>query len=67
MFLSEYEMVRLKRSQSGLEAGAVGTILMGLPVSPDCYTVEFADKSGVTIALLTLYDDDLEPLSATDP
>ena len=60
---SEYEMVRLKRPQSGLESGAVGTIVMAYDSVQPGYEVEFADATGVTIALLTLYDDDLEAMA----
>ena len=60
---SEFEVVKLKRPLSGLEAGAGGTILMVYDSVPPGYTVEFADQDGVTLALLTLRDDDLEPLT----
>jgi len=43
---SEYEVVRLKRSQSGLAAGAVGTILMVYQYPRIGYEIEFVDKSG---------------------
>jgi hypothetical protein len=57
---SEFEVVRLKRDQSGLKAGAKGTILMVYEFPRVGYDVEFLDESGHTLALLTLYDEDLE-------
>ncbi len=60
---SEYDVVKLKRPLSGLEAGAVGAILMVYDSVPPGYEVEFTDQDGVTLALLTLRDDDLEPVT----
>ena len=59
---SEYDVVKLKRAHAaqGLEAGAVGAIVMAYDSLPPGYEVEFTDSRGVTIALLTLHDDDLE-------
>jgi Domain of unknown function (DUF4926) len=62
---AEFEVVGLKKSQSGVEAGATGTILMVYQSPRIGYEVKFLDKSRHTVALLTLYDDDLEPLSAS--
>ncbi|OYN77148.1 DUF4926 domain-containing protein [Mycolicibacterium sphagni] len=60
----EYDVVRLLRSlpQYDLSVGAQGTVVMvyrdqGLPPA---YEVEFADDDGVTQALVTLKDDDVE-------
>ena len=61
---SEYQSVKLKRPFSGLSAGAIGTIVMVYDFVPPGYEVEFTDGGIVTLALLTLHDDDLEP--ATD-
>jgi uncharacterized protein DUF4926 len=57
---NEHEVVRLKRGQGGIQAGTIGTIVMVYPADPPAYEVEFADENGVTTALLTLRDDDLE-------
>jgi hypothetical protein len=60
---SEYQMVKLKRPLSGLQAGAIGTIVMVYDFVPPGYEVEFTDGGIVTLALLTLHDDDLEPVT----
>ena len=60
---SEYEVVKLKRHLSGLKAGAIGTIVMAYDSVPPGYEVEFTDADGVTLMLLTLHDDDLEPVT----
>jgi hypothetical protein len=56
---NEYQMVRLKRPTSGLAAGTIGTVVMVYTDPMPGYEVEFCDKDGFTLALLTLYDDDL--------
>ena len=58
---SEYEVVNLKRPQSGLSAGAIGAIVMVYDSVPLAYEAEFTDPRGMTVAVLTLRDDDLEP------
>jgi hypothetical protein len=58
---TEYEVVRLKRSKSGLPAGTRGTVVMVHEALPPAYEVEFVDRTGRTLALLTLTDADLEP------
>jgi hypothetical protein len=57
---TEYQVVKLKRQQANLPAGALGAILMVYDSVPRGYDVEFTDCNGVTLALLTLRDDDLE-------
>jgi hypothetical protein len=57
---NEFEVVRLKRDQPGIKAGANGTVLMVYESPRVGYEVEFLDESGHTLALLSLYDDDLE-------
>jgi hypothetical protein len=59
---SEFEVVSLKKDQLGLKAGARGTILMVYESPRVGYEVEFLDAAGRTLALVTLYDDDLEPV-----
>lgn len=61
MTLREYDVVRLLRPlpEHRLPAGAIGAIVMVYP-SPLAYEVEFADAQGVTIALVTLSEEDLE-------
>jgi hypothetical protein len=55
----EYEMVRLKRPTGGLVEGTLGTVVTVYTDPWPGYEVEFCDKDGFTLALLTLYDDDL--------
>ncbi|WP_179472860.1 DUF4926 domain-containing protein [Mycolicibacterium vinylchloridicum] len=60
----EYDGVRLLRPlpQYDLPVGAQGTVVMVYrdPSLPPTYEVEFADDDGVTLALVTLKDDDVE-------
>lgn len=60
----EYDGVRLLRPlpQCDLAVGALGTVVMVYrnPGLPPAYEVEFADDDGVTLALVTLKDDDVE-------
>jgi hypothetical protein len=62
----EYQMVRLKRPMGGLPAGTLGTIVMAYPGVPTDYEVEFCDPEGVTLALLTLHDEDLDAAPELD-
>ena len=68
MNLREYDVVRLlrERPEHGLAAGAVGAIVMVYKVPP-AYEVEFCDKDGVTVALITLEQSDLEKVDNGDP
>jgi hypothetical protein len=60
----EYQTVRLKKDLPGenLSIGAKGVVLIvyEVPDLPRAYEVEFLDKDGYTLALLTLTDDDIE-------
>ena len=57
---SEYDVVKLKQSKGDLPAGAMGAIVMVYDSVPRGYDVEFTTAEGITLALLTLSDDDLE-------
>lgn len=61
---SEYEIVRLRNNipEWNLQAGAIGVVLLiyDEPNLPKAYEVEFTDKEGRTLALLTLLEQDLE-------
>jgi len=57
---SEYQVVRLKRTMHAVPAGAIGAIVMAYDSVPPGYEVEFTDRDGRTIALLTLQEEDLE-------
>jgi len=60
--IREHDLVVLKRDKKewGLEAGAVGTVVMVYPKGG--YLVEFLDDSGNTVALLDLSDEEVEPV-----
>lgn len=62
--MQEYDVVRLRRSlpEHNLAAGAVGAIVMVFD-EPPAYEVEFCDEDGLTIALVTLEEGDLERTS----
>ena len=64
MTLQEYDVVRLRRPlpQHKLPEGAIGAIVMVFN-DPPGYEVEFCDKNGATLALITLHDCDLEKVS----
>jgi len=59
--LREHDLVVLKRDKKerGLEAGAVGTVVMVYPKGG--YLVEFLDESGYTVALLDLTNEEVKP------
>lgn len=61
MKLREYDVVRLRHPlpEHQLEAGALGAIVM-VYTDPPGYEVEFTDADGITLALVTLYDADVE-------
>lgn len=62
----EYDVIRLKEpiSSQNVSVGDEGTILMIFdePNLPKAYEVEFVDKEGLTIALVTVADDEIEPI-----
>lgn len=59
--LWEYQRVRLRHPIPPLERGALGTIVMAYDfTSLPGYEVEFVNDAGVTLALLTLHDEDIE-------
>lgn len=59
----EYDVVKLRndRPDDRLTAGVIGAVLIVHDATPPAYLVEFCDQDGMTIALLTLMDIDLEP------
>ncbi|MBL9023445.1 MAG: DUF4926 domain-containing protein [Myxococcales bacterium] len=61
MTLHEYDVVRLLRPlpEHGLSKGATGAVVMVFD-NPRAYEVEFCDAEGVTLALVTLEEQDLE-------
>ena len=65
MTLHEYDVVRLRHAlpQHGLEAGAVGAIVMVFD-SPRAYEVEFCDSEGSTLALVQLEEAALEKVGS---
>ncbi len=58
----EYDVVQLKQDlpSAGLIADTIGTVLMVYPSDPVEYEVEFVDKDGNTLAILTMREDQLE-------
>ncbi len=62
---SLYEIVRLKNEKAkNLPIGTRGTILVVYdePPLPLAYEVEFLDDLGSTLAILTLTENELEPV-----
>jgi hypothetical protein len=59
--IREHDLVVLKwdKKEWGLEAGAVGAVVMVYPKGG--YLVEFLDGNGNTVALLDLTDEEVEP------
>ena len=62
----EYEVVQLKKDirSKNLFVGTKGTVLMVYdePTLPLAYEVEFIDDQGITLAVLTVTDEDIERL-----
>lgn len=61
MTFKEHDVVRLRRaiSESSIPVGAIGTIVT-VYEGGKAYEVELCDRDGVTLALLTLHEEDLE-------
>ena len=61
--IREHDLVILKKGKRewGLDAGAVGTVVMVYPKG-GYYLVEFLDDSGNTVALLDLTDEEVRPV-----
>jgi hypothetical protein len=61
MSFREYDVVRLRRQLSDLAVpvGTTGAIVM-VYEGGKAYEVEFCDEEGITLALLTLEEADLE-------
>ena len=61
MSIQEYDVVRLRRAlpEHQLPEGSIGAVVM-IYRDPPAYEVEFCDSDGVTIALATLSETDLE-------
>ena len=55
----EYQVVRLKHSVQGIPAGTLGAVVMVYPGQPPGYEVEFCNGDGVTLAVITLHDEEL--------
>ncbi len=58
----EYDVVQLKQDlpSAGLISSTIGTVLMVYPSDPVEYEVEFVDKDGNTLAILTMREDQLQ-------
>jgi hypothetical protein len=59
---NEYDMVtpRDKQFRESLGENLAGTIVMVYQTPNRAYEVEFCDKGGITIALKTMTDDELD-------
>lgn len=61
----EYDVVRLKKARPlvNVNISDKGTVLMVFnePNLPRAYEVEFVNEEGLTIALITVFDDEIEP------
>ncbi|MEJ1961001.1 MAG: DUF4926 domain-containing protein [Gammaproteobacteria bacterium] len=63
MNLQEYDVVRLRRplTEHALPAGTAGTVVLVYD-NPPGYEVEFTDKNGVTLALISVRQSDADGL-----
>lgn len=66
----EYDVVQLLRPlpEHNLPAGARGAVVLGYTKDADkslpaAYEVEFTDGHGVTLAVVTVYEEDLQVVS----
>ena len=58
---NEYDIVRAKRNiNKNVPKGSEGTILIIYPSTPAQYEVEFMDKEGNTMDVLTVKENDVE-------
>ncbi|MBI1921547.1 MAG: DUF4926 domain-containing protein [Geobacter sp.] len=62
MKFNEYDVVRLRCDipNHNLKKGDVGTILIVFESQSNDYEVEFCDEEGITLALLTLNEKQLD-------
>lgn len=58
--LQEYDVVKSVKAIENVPKDAIGTIVMIYPSTPMHYEVEFIDKQGDTIAVLTVSEEDIE-------
>jgi hypothetical protein len=57
----DYDIVRARRPIEGIvPPGTEGTVLMVFAADPPAYEVEFLDKAGESLAVLTVEEPDLE-------
>lgn len=64
MSLPQFSVVRLlsdRHRDEGVSIGATGTIVE--VYDEEAYEVEFSDANGITIALLALPQDEVEPIT----
>lgn len=68
MTLAEHDVVRLRRhvQDADVEVGSIGAIVVVYEAGA-AYEVEFCDADGVTRALLTLLDADIEKVDPMSP
>ena len=58
--IDELDVVELRHNVSDMPAGSKGTVLLVLTKPHSAYLVEFTDSDGVTIAEVTLTEDQIE-------
>lgn len=56
----EYDVVKLVKTIGNVPKGTIGAIVMIHPDTPTHYLVEFVDKQGNTMDLLTVSEEDIE-------
>ncbi len=66
--LSDYSLVKLvvDLPEENLKAGAVGVTLMSYAAVPPPYEVEIMDADGGTLALVTLTETQLSPVTEAE-
>ena len=59
---NEYDLVMAKRDLSeSVSQGCIGTVLLVFTEPSIAYEVEFVDKKGNTLDVLTVHPDDVKP------
>jgi Domain of unknown function (DUF4926) len=63
----EHQCVKLRRPIPPMDKGAVGVVVMVYDFTERLgYEVEFVDREGFTLALMTLRGEDLEPAGSVE-
>jgi hypothetical protein len=64
-----YEVVRLRHARPDLRLTTddLGAVVMAYEGPPNGYEVEFSDRDGYSIAVLTLMEDEISQVPASTP